>query len=311
MDTEDGTQDGRVDIDSLVDAVGTDSIVEFFSSSGQSFTIEPGLDTNDYFITLADGTVIVTNGTRQGRTIGLGDLDAENQAVDGRVDIDALLDGDSSDNIVSFTGGVPCLCAGTRVATKNGVVLVEDLQIGDLVKTRDSGFQPVQWIGMKQIDKIDLAMNPKLYPVAIKAGALGDTMPDQDMLVSRQHRILVRSTIAQRIFATNEILAPAISLVELDGFNVEKEIEGIEYFHILFEKHEIILANNLWTESLLLGPQAMTTLSASSIEEIKTLFPEIAIENFESQPARMVPHTKQIREQLAARHRKNSKPLFS
>jgi len=46
-----------------------------------------------------------------------------------------------------------------------------------LVWTKDDGYQPVRWIGMRQISETDLEAHAKVRPIRIKAGALGQNMP--------------------------------------------------------------------------------------------------------------------------------------
>ena len=48
-------------------------------------------------------------------------------------------------------------------------------------------------------------------------GALGNGLPRRDLLVSRQHRMLVRSSIAGRMFGDKEVLVAAHHLTALPG----------------------------------------------------------------------------------------------
>lgn len=122
--------------------------------------------------------------------------------------------------IVCFTQDVP-------IKTPHGEITARALQVGDLVETLDNGPQPVRWIGKVRVSEPDFQRNPKIRPVRIGKGALGGGLPSCDILVSRQHRMLVRSEIAQRLFNTNEILIPAIKLVGLSGIEIAEEITEI------------------------------------------------------------------------------------
>lgn len=115
--------------------------------------------------------------------------------------------------VLSFSGiEVICFAEGTEIITAEGPVTVENLQVGDLVMTMDDGMQPLRWMGRKKLCDGDLAASPKLKPIRIPAWALGNGTPMHDLMVSRQHRILVRSAIAGRMFGVQEILVAAIKL---------------------------------------------------------------------------------------------------
>ncbi len=135
-------------------------------------------------------------------------------------------------------------------------------------------------------------------------------LPLEDLLVSRQHRILVRSKIAERMFGEKEVLIPAIKLVELDGIDVATDIEGVEYFHMLFDQHEIVISNGAKSESLFTGPEALKTVSPEARMEIASLFPELVCEDFQPVSARLIPPQGKSMKQLVARHQKNAKPLY-
>lgn len=201
--------------------------------------------------------------------------------------------------------GIPCFCRGTRILTVAGEVAVEDLRVGDLVRTRDHGLQPVRWIGGRALDNIDLAVSPKLRPIRIAAGALGAGAPAQDLLVSPQHRVLVRSSIAQRMFGSDEVLVAARQLLSLDGVE-ELSVDTVEYFHILFDRHEIVISNGAETESLFTGPEALKALGPQARGEIFALFPELRKES--AQPIRpLIPGGKA--RQMVERHQRNGKDL--
>ncbi len=98
---------------------------------------------------------------------------------------------------------VTCYVAGTLLATADGPRAIETLVPGDLVMTMDHGLQPVRWIG-----RSTCTVSDRLAPVRIAAGALGHGLPRRDLFVSQQHRMLVRSRIAERMTGRSEILIP-------------------------------------------------------------------------------------------------------
>jgi hypothetical protein len=131
------------------------------------------------------------------------------------------------------------------------------LAVGTMVLTRDNALQPVRWIGRVTLSAERLRAQPNLRPIRIAAGALGPNLPAQPLLVSPHHRILVRSAIAQRMFGAVEILVAAKQLLPLEGIDIAQDLETVEYFHVLFDRHEIVFANGTETESLYTGPQAL------------------------------------------------------
>ena len=203
---------------------------------------------------------------------------------------------------------VTCFCAGTNIQTIGGARKVESIRIGDLVKTK-AGFSEVRWIGKRTIEMEFLRANPKLFPVRIKAGALGSGMPKQDLLVSRQHRMMVYSNVARRMFGDAEALVSAIRLTDLPGIYVDEYVESVEYFHLLFDQHEIIYAEGAPSESLYLGAETIKTMSQEALEEILTIFPELANINFKALSACHIPPGR-LQKKLVSRHAKNGKLLL-
>ncbi|RDW12051.1 Hint domain-containing protein [Paracoccus thiocyanatus] len=129
-----------------------------------------------------------------------------------------------------------------------------------------------------------------------------------DLVVSPQHRILLRSRAALRMFGTNEILAAAKQLLQIDGVDLATDLAEVEYVHILFDRHEVVWANGTATESLYLGPQALGALPAKAVEEILAIFPELTERTHVPEGARMLVSGRKARK-LANRHAKNGRPL--
>ncbi|MDQ1899767.1 Hint domain-containing protein [Paracoccus sp. WLY502] len=200
------------------------------------------------------------------------------------------------------TGAVTCFAAGTLIETAQGARPVETLRPGDLVLTRDNHAQTLRWQGGVHVTREGLEARPNLRPILIRAGALGAGCPGHDLTVSPQHRMLIRSRIAHRLFKDAEILVAAKHLVGLPGIEVSTPPEGVTYFHLLFDRHEIVMSNGAWSESLFTGPQAINALSDAARREILALFPELAQDRLH--PARRLLSGQEAR-QLADRQRRN------
>jgi hypothetical protein len=201
-----------------------------------------------------------------------------------------------------------CFCDGTWIEMLDGLALVEKLRIGDLVRTRDHGFQPVRWIGQRDVSPAELAARPELLPIRIAARALGTDVPMSDLYVSPQHRMLVRSPIVERMFATREVLVAAKHLAGLPGISARATARPVRYFHIAFDDHEIIFANGAEAESLHPGAQALRSLSRAARDELLTLFPDLDSASIKRPGARHFALGRRGRS-LAARHLKNTAPL--
>ncbi|MGL5012526.1 MAG: Hint domain-containing protein [Paracoccaceae bacterium] len=192
---------------------------------------------------------------------------------------------------------VTCYLRGTQIQMADGTRLIEDLQIGDLVLTRDHGPQPIRWIGCS----VALARG-KLAPVRIAKGALGPNTPNRDLYVSRQHRMLLQSKIAERMIGAAEVFVPAVKLMNLPGIEAAPGPVPVSYFHILTDRHEVIYAEGAPSETLMTGPQARKSLSAEALAELDALFPGVIAADLT--PARPIFPGARV-PQLLERHQKN------
>ena len=204
---------------------------------------------------------------------------------------------------------IPCFAGGTLIDTVEGPIGIERLAIGDMVLTAN-GPKPILWIGSRRFSSGLLDASPNLRPIRIKAGALGRDTPAGELIVSPQHRILVRSKIAQRMFGTEQVLVAAKQLLELDGVEIADDLADVEYFHLMFDQHEIILSNGAETESLYAGKQALLAVGEAARQEIFAIFPELQDYSVDVAPAALLVPGRQAR-QLARRHKKNMLPLNS
>ncbi|WP_298850010.1 Hint domain-containing protein [uncultured Ruegeria sp.] len=205
---------------------------------------------------------------------------------------------------------VPCFVAGTLIRTPDGDVAIETLSAGDEVLTLDHGIQRIRWIGARSLDASDLAKKPMLCPIRIAAGSLGCNLPNRDLLVSPQHRMMLRSSIAVRMFDSEEVLVPARKLVSIPGISVEETVQDVTYYHILFEQHEIVFAEGAPSESLYTGAQALKGFHPEALAEIAALFPELTSPDHNPVSARPIPKRGKQILSLMRRHIKNDKALI-
>ena len=215
-----------------------------------------------------------------------------------------------SNNFETNVDGVICFLNGTRIGTPGGSTCVENLMVGSIVQTLVHGPKEITWIGKRTFHGFETRENPKLHPVRISAGALGHGLPKRDLLVSRQHRILVSSKIAMRMFGHSEVLVPAIKLTALPDIFVDETVANGTYFHLLFSEHEVIFAEGAPAESLFTGPNALAALSKDEKEELVALFPELVVSGEGREPAFPLQQHRRLNK-LVERHASNDKPLLS
>lgn len=177
-------------------------------------------------------------------------------------------------NIENVIEDVICFTPGTMIATPKGERRVETLKVGDRVITRDNGIQEIQWLGHRGVLGTELRRKPHLKPIMIKAGALGNGLPERDTLVSPNHRVLVASDKTALYFEEREVLVAAKHLIGLDGVSVG-DVTGTKYIHIMFAQHEVILSNGAWTESFQPGDYSLQGIGNAQRTEIIELFPEL------------------------------------
>ncbi len=135
---------------------------------------------------------------------------------------------------------VPCFLGQTRIATPDGMKPVEGLKIGDLVLTDDGAAVPVRWIGRRTVSTV-FADPLRVMPVRIRAGALGDNLPLQDLLISPDHALLI-----------GDVLTNAGALV--NGVSILREREmprNFVYYHVEVDAHALILAEGVSAETFI------------------------------------------------------------
>ncbi len=160
-----------------------------------------------------------------------------------------------------------CFARGTMIQLANGAEkLIQDLVEGDSVLTRDNGAQEVRWVGGRMAPAYG-----HLAPIVITNGALGN---HADLIVSPQHRMLLSDWRAEVMLGSHEVLVKAQDL--LNGDTIYRREGGVvEYFHILFDNHEIIYAEGIPSESLHINKTTLDSLAIESRAEIIELFPQI------------------------------------
>lgn len=177
-------------------------------------------------------------------------------------------------NFANIETIVSCFTPGTLIATPKGPRKIEALQKGDMVVTRDHGPQPIRWIGQRRIGGAQLRDDAALQPILIRQGALGHGLPEVDMLVSRQHRMLLCGPRAELLFGADEVLVRAHHLTSLPGVSAVQMSE-VTYLHMMFDRHEVVLSDGAWSESFQPGERSLGGLDHDERDELFKIFPEL------------------------------------
>ena len=169
---------------------------------------------------------------------------------------------------------IACFTPGTKIATLRGETLIENLVAGDKVVTRDNGIQAIRWIGQKKLDWRAMTAHPHLKPVLVRQGSLGNDLPERDLMLSPNHRVLVANERTALQFDDAEVLVAAKHLI--GGLSVRAiDSIGTTYIHFLFDRHEVVLSDGIWTESFQPTDTSLKGFGNSQRAEIFEIFPAL------------------------------------
>ncbi len=179
---------------------------------------------------------------------------------------------DSGDGVGSAEpyNAIVCYTAGALIETPDGPRPVEDLKVGDLVSTIDSGPAPIRWVSRRKVSFRNGLEDAK--PVEIKAGAFAPGLPEIDMIVSPQHRFVFHDCAEPK---SDGVFVAAKSLTRLPGVRVMRGKKSVEYIHFALARHEVVLACGLLSESCYIGPTMLNDIPEGQRARIAALFPGI------------------------------------
>ncbi len=157
---------------------------------------------------------------------------------------------------------------GTRIALADGrQVPVEDLAPGDAVITRDHGAQPLRWKGA-----VTLRAEGGFAPVVVLPGVMGNPGA---LSVSPHHRLFLYRRDARALAGAAELLVQARHLV--DGAAILRREGGfVEYHSLVFDAHEVIYAEGVPCESLMVCPSVLTRLPEDLAAPLREAFPGLS-----------------------------------
>lgn len=111
------------------------------------------------------------------------------------------------------------------------------------------------------------------------------------------------------MFGSAEILVAAVKLTDVQGITQSPDDTPVTYFHLLFDRHEIILANGALTESLLVGPNIDQMITGAAFADLKSSYPKALQNHDTAKPARpIVERMRDLRPMIRA-HQTKRLPL--
>lgn len=261
--------------------------------------IQAGGDASSGTAAVFDGVNHTTHTLSLGDTFTQGVVVAETQTINGGNTATVMIDGqtsstvgvfveeeqsadsemnhiDESIGVVTFEDGlILCFTPGTLIDTVAGPREVSSLRPGDLILTRDSGPQPLRWRSHTRMTPGRLAAHPHMRPVRIRKGAIAPDVPDRDLVVSPQHRVLIDGWKVELLHGASEVLVPAKSLINDETIRPAAAVSGVDYHHLLLDGHHVITANGAATESLHAGELDKSDLVPQARQELLSLFPDL------------------------------------
>lgn len=157
---------------------------------------------------------------------------------------------------------------GTLITLSDGrQTAIEALRPGDTVLTRDHGPQPLRWLGQATVRAVGA-----YAPVVITSGTLGNL---GDLIVSPHHRMFLYQRQRRAGLETSELLVQAKHLCDGDRI-FQREGGFVDYFSLVFDRHEIVYAEGVPAESLMVNDATRHRLPPEMAEDMKAHFPGLA-----------------------------------
>ncbi|RUS59631.1 hypothetical protein EGN72_13075 [Pseudorhodobacter sp. E13] len=161
---------------------------------------------------------------------------SDNTALGGSI----ILTGITRTDLTTDNINVACFTAGTQIETADGPALIESLTAGTLIRTLDHGLQPLRAVLTRSVPG-----DGRFAPIRFHAGALGN---HRAFSTSPAHRMLIADWRAELLFGESEVLISARALVN-DCTITRAPCDRVTYYHLLLDRHEIIFAEGIATES--------------------------------------------------------------
>ncbi|WP_299356320.1 Hint domain-containing protein [uncultured Shimia sp.] len=158
------------------------------------------------------------------------------------------------------------------IKTIEGEKPASTLRVGDILLTRDNGYQPVRWVGSAVFRGIERHQSM----LRLQAGALGPGIPSRDLSLSPHQRVLTKADTQNNQTTQTEALTRARDLKHLEGVTYDRDLAVADGWNILMDRHELILANDVWTETFQPDRKLMSEALAPVREALQKACPNLA-----------------------------------
>lgn len=159
---------------------------------------------------------------------------------------------------------VPGLAGETRVRTPHGERPVHTLRPGMEVLTASGGTETIRWIGATE----QMARGVSA-PILLRAPYFG---LDEDLLVSRSQRIMLRGSEIDYLFGTDQVLARVDDIRRANSAQISLAAPIVTIFHLLLDDHDCLqsgrcaLDTNLLAEVLEASGKSTATLAEEDLQ---------------------------------------------
>jgi len=142
-----------------------------------------------------------------------------------------------ANNVIAIKriSNVSGLISGTTVMTTGGAIPVENLKVGDNVVNPDMSTAVLRDI------HITVAA---ITSVIIKAGALGHTCPQRDLVLGPDTLVHIRDWRAQALFQTDAAIVKAKRLIDGE-FILNQPVKSLTVYELVFDNQHLLYADGL------------------------------------------------------------------
>lgn len=167
------------------------------------------------------------------------------------------------------------IARGALLEGEHGPIAIEDVAPGMRLRTLDGGLEVVRWVGRCTPDYVARAPSEEFLPLRVRAHALGERRPDQDLVVSARFRVLIDGPLARATFGAESVLAPL--RVYTDGDRIARlyHLREAEFFNLMFDRHQVLRISGIASESFHPGTYGLATMPPELRSQMMRLFPHM------------------------------------